>query len=80
MHLRKSLGLLALTSATCVSAATPLGIISSAGEGVVRFGLRNILRLNETNIDMILNRGERALDPHPYAGETGPPLNRSAQG
>ncbi|GAA5985178.1 hypothetical protein JCM5350_004260 [Sporobolomyces pararoseus] len=67
MHLRKSLGLLALTSATCVSAATPLGIISSAGEGVVRFGLRNILRLNETNIDMILNRGERALDPHPYA-------------
>ncbi|GAA5899403.1 uncharacterized protein JCM6883_005209 [Sporobolomyces salmoneus] len=67
MHFRRSLGLIALTSATCVSAATPLGVISAAGEGVVRFGLRNILRLNETSIEMILNRGERPLEPHPYA-------------
>ncbi|GAA6018278.1 hypothetical protein JCM11491_005139 [Sporobolomyces phaffii] len=67
MHLQRSLGLIALTSATCVSAATPLGVISAAGEGVVRFGLRNVLRLNETSIDLILNKGERPLEPHPYA-------------
>ena len=69
MHLRRSLGLVALTTATLASAATPLGVISAAGEGVVRFGLRNVLRLNESSIDMILNRGERPLDPHPYASE-----------
>ncbi|GAA5877353.1 hypothetical protein JCM16303_006252 [Sporobolomyces ruberrimus] len=67
MHLQRSLGLIALTGATCASAFTPLGIISSAGEGVVRFGLRNVLRLNETSIDAILNRGESPLEPHPYA-------------
>lgn len=84
MHLRRSLGLVALTTATLASAATPLGVISAAGEGVVRFGLRNVLRLNESSIDMILNRGERPLDPHPYASEclprslrTSTPLTRS---
>lgn len=70
MHLQRSLGLIALTGATCASAFTPLGIISSAGEGVVRFGLRNVLRLNETSIDAILNRGESPLEPHPYARES----------
>ncbi|GAA6064211.1 hypothetical protein JCM10212_001624 [Sporobolomyces blumeae] len=66
MRISRSLGLVALTSATCAS-ATPLGIISAVGEGAVRFGLRNILRMNDTSIDMILHKGERPLQPHPYA-------------
>lgn len=68
MHLSRTIALAALTSATCVS-ATPLGIISSIGEGAVRFGLRNVFRLNETSIDAILYKGDRPLEYHPQASE-----------
>ncbi|GAA5922824.1 uncharacterized protein JCM15063_003438 [Sporobolomyces koalae] len=67
MQLKRSFGLLALTSITGAYAVSPLGIISSVGEGTVRFGLRNILRLNESSIDAILTKGDRPLEPHPYA-------------
>ncbi|GAA5901925.1 hypothetical protein JCM5296_006304 [Sporobolomyces johnsonii] len=66
VRLARSLGVVALTSAFCVS-ATPLDFIQNAGSGLISAGLRNIFRLNETQIDSIVQGGDKPLPPHPYA-------------
>ncbi|CEQ38766.1 SPOSA6832_00219 [Sporobolomyces salmonicolor] len=66
VRLARFLGLITLTSALCVS-ATPLEFIQSAGSGLVSAGLRNIFRLNETQIASIVQGGDKPLPPHPYA-------------
>lgn len=48
--------------------ANPLSALYSGTDAVARFGLRKVLRLNETQIDRVLRTETTPLDPHPYAG------------
>lgn len=66
VRLSASCALLAL-SALPLASAGPLGFFQDASNKVVRGGLRNILRLNETQIDRILATEDTPLEPHPFA-------------
>ncbi|GAA5997264.1 uncharacterized protein JCM10292_000136 [Rhodotorula paludigena] len=47
--------------------AGPLQLFQDGSNAVIRAGMRNILRLNETTIDRLLANEETPLEPHPYA-------------
>jgi len=66
VRLSVSCALLAL-SALPLASAGPLSFFQETSHAVVRSGLRNILRLNETQIDRILATDETPLEPHPFA-------------
>lgn len=66
VRLTSSLALLALAAAPAVHAG-PLALLQRASDGAVRFGLGRVLRLNETQIDRLLNRDGTPLEPHPHA-------------
>ncbi|GAA5837201.1 hypothetical protein JCM9279_005614 [Rhodotorula babjevae] len=66
VRLSASCALLAL-SAIPLASAGPLSFFQETSHAVVRSGLRNILRLNETQIDRILATDETPLEPHPFA-------------
>ncbi|BGO99119.1 hypothetical protein NBRC10513v2_000223 [Rhodotorula toruloides] len=66
VRLTSSLALLALAAAPAVHAG-PLALLQRASDGAVRFGLGRVLRLNETQIERLLNRDGSPLEPHPHA-------------
>ncbi|GEM06032.1 hypothetical protein Rt10032_c01g0049 [Rhodotorula toruloides] len=66
VRLTSSLVLLALAAAPAVQAG-PLALLQRASDGAVRFGLGRVLRLNETQIERLLNRDGNPLEPHPHA-------------
>ncbi|GAA5867932.1 hypothetical protein JCM3774_004728 [Rhodotorula dairenensis] len=47
--------------------ANPLSALYSGTDAVARFGLRKVLRLNETQIDRVLRTETTPLETHPYA-------------
>ncbi|GAA5981356.1 hypothetical protein JCM10908_004080 [Rhodotorula pacifica] len=47
--------------------AGPFSALYSTTDSVARFGLRKVLRLNETQIDRVLRTEVTPLEPHPYA-------------
>ncbi|BGP44498.1 hypothetical protein JCM10450v2_000312 [Rhodotorula kratochvilovae] len=66
VRLTASCALLALSALPAVTAG-PLSFFQTTSQAVVRAGLRNVLRFNETQIDRILATEETPLEPHPYA-------------
>lgn len=66
VRLSASCALLAL-SALPGTLAGPLQLFQDGSNAVIRAGMRNILRLNETTIDRLLANEETPLEPHPYA-------------
>ncbi|BGP52630.1 hypothetical protein JCM8202_004840 [Rhodotorula sphaerocarpa] len=66
VRLGSSLALLA-ASALPLAQAGPISALYSTGDSVVRYGLRNFLRLNETQIDRVLRNENTPIDPHPFA-------------
>lgn len=63
---------LALLSACAVplAHAGPFGMLYSATDSITRFGLKNVLRLNDTQIERVMTSAETPLEPHPYACES----------
>lgn len=66
VRLGSSLALLA-ACALPLAQAGPISALYSTGDSVVRYGLRNFLRLNETQIDRVLRNENTPIDPHPFA-------------